>query len=393
MKTSVYLDNNATTRVDDQVLQAMIPFFTEHYANPSGLYKAGKIAKDAVEGSREMVAELVNAKPKEIIFVGCGTEADNTALWSAIKCQPYKKHIIVSSCEHPAVSKVAEVLKQQGYEVTKVLPNQQGIISPDQIARALRPDTALVSIMWANNETGVVQPVEEIGKVAKQGGAFYHIDATQAVGKVPVNFQRSLADYLVFSAHKIHGPKGVGVLVVREGVCYQPLLLGGAQENKCRAGTENVPGIVGTGMATKLAAQNILVLFRDVAPLRDWLQVQLKNIFGADLMILGESAPRTPNTLMVAIRDANGRQIQEFLSQRDIVVGTGSACSCLKKSTPSDTIVSMQVPEDFQRGTVRISLSKYNSPQYGGRQDDLLPLLHALTIWRQAQLLRRKARQ
>lgn len=387
----LYLDNNATTRVDDRVVKAMIPYLTEKYANPSGLYEPALEVKDAIEEARELVANLVACRPDEVIFMGSGTEADNTALWSAIKCQPYRKHLVVSSCEHPAVGKVAEQLKEQGYEVSKALPNTQGVVTAEAVQRVLRPDTALVSVMAANNETGVLNPIDQIGQLVKANGSSYHVDATQAVGKVPIRFNASLADYLVFSGHKIHAPKGIGVMIVRKDACYQPLLLGGGQENKCRAGTENVPGIIGLGVASNLARQSLLLLQRDIEPLRDWLQSEIKKMMGAEVLILGELTPRTPNTLMIAIRNANSRRLQEYLNEKNIIVGTGSACSCLKKPTPSDTIISMGVPQEYQIGTLRISLSRYNAPLYGGGAEQVAPFLRALNLWFQAQGLGRDA--
>lgn len=368
--------------MDDFAVKAMLPFLTEHYANPSGLYSSGKTAKNAIEMARGQVASLARCLPEEVIFTGSGTEADNTALYSAMKCAPQKRHIVVSSCEHPAVSEVATVLKNQGYQVTKVLPNREGVITADKVSKVLRPDTALVSIMAANNETGVVNDVYDIGKIVKNNGSIYHIDATQIMGKLPMDFKRSLADYMVFSAHKFHGQKGVGILVVKQGTCYFPLLLGGSQERKCRAGTENVPGIVAAGVAAQQALKNLTILFQEVQPLRNWIQGEIKKLFGPDVLVLGERAPRTPNTLMVALRNVNARQVQDFLNQRGIAVGTGSACSCLKKPTPSDTIKSMGIPLEFQIGTLRISLSKYNAPRYGGSREQLMPFLKALADYK-----------
>lgn len=381
-KMYLYLDNNATTRLDEEVLQTMTPFFTEYYANPSALYGAATKPKQALEIARNQTAILINAHPDELIFTGCGTEADNTAIFSGVKCRPTKKHVIISAIEHPAVTKAAESLVSRGYIITKLLPTKDGVITAKSVATALRPDTALVSVMWANNETGVINPIEEIGKLVKANGSMYHVDATQAVGKIPVDFRKSLADYLVFSAHKIHGPKGVGILVVRQGACYFPLLLGGSQEHECRAGTENVAGIVGTGMASLLARQNLPIMQTEVSLMRDWLERQIVNIFGSEIIVLGNKAIRTPNTLMLAIHKANGRELQSYLSNSDIAVGIGSACACLKTPKPSETVKSMRVPLDYQLGTLRISLSKYNSASYGGSFKDFDQLLAALANWK-----------
>lgn len=368
MNKFIYFDNNATTRMDDKVVQAMLPFLTEFYTNPSALYAASSIPKKAIEQARIDVATLVNATPSEIIFTGCGTEADNTAIHSAIECYPNKRHIVISACEHPAVTKFVEYLEKKGYFVTRLLPTKDGIISPQTVAQVIRPDTALVSVMAANNETGVINPIYHIGDIVKKAGVLYHVDATQAIGKIPIDFRRTNADYMAFSAHKYHGPKGVGVLVVRKGTCYAPLLRGGGQENDCRAGTENVAGIVGTGMASRLAYEG-LPLMADIQAMRDMIQHQIKLMFGPNVIILGESVPRTPNTLMVALKNINARTLQDALSNNGIMVGVGSACSCLKNPKPSPTVVAMGVPKDYQLGTLRISLSRFNLPKEKALQD------------------------
>jgi len=378
MESYLYLDNNATTRMDEAVLQAKIPFELDYYANPSALYGAALIPKTAIGKARDSVAHLVNAQPQEIVFTSGGTEADNTAIHSAIECFPHKKHIVISAVEHPAVANCVASLEKKGYQVTRLIPTPQGVITPLAVASSIRPNTVLVSIMAANNETGVINPIYQIGEIVKRNGSLYHIDATQAIGKIPIDFKRARADYMAFSAHKFHGPKGVGILVVKTGACYRPLVVGGGQENECRAGTENVAGIVGAGVAAQLALNNLSIM-NQIADLRDWLQTQLKKKFGNDILILGEGTQRTPNTLMVAFRNVNGRELQSFLADRHIAIGIGSACSCIKKPKPSATVVAMNVPPNYQLGTMRVSLSKYNLPK--GREG-LMPLLKALDDWK-----------
>lgn len=387
----LYFDNNATTACDPAAVEAMLPFFLEHFANPSGLYRCAEYCQDAVRASRLAVADLVNSKESEVVFVGCGTEADNTAISSAIRCRPDSKHIVISAVEHPAVQEVVKQLERGGYEITKVRPGPLGSLTLEQVVSAIRPDTALVSIMAANNETGALNPVYQIGHYISQliNKPLYHIDATQAIGKVPFDFAQTKADYAAFSAHKFHGPKGVGVLLVKDGACFKPLLVGGGQENKCRAGTENVPGIIGTGIAAELAKKNLPLVQQKVKARRDWLESKIKTIFGPDCLVLAEKAARTPNTSFIALRGSNGRRIQKFLADFDIAIGTGSACSCLKKHTPSATVTSMGVPPEFQKGTMRISLSKYHTEEFGCKIHDFQPLLDKLSYLKKFPMLHR----
>jgi len=376
MDAILYLDNNATTRVDDAVVEAMIPFYTEFYANPSATYTPGRVVKKAVDRARQQVASLLRCRPNEVIFTGGGTEADNTAIYSATRCFPKRKRVCCSACEHPAVSEPMKMLREFGYTITPVSPVAYpepgaGRVNAADVERAIRAgdpaDVALVCVMAANNETGVVNPVADIGRVCAKYKVPLLVDATQAVGKVPVDFRGSGATYMVCSAHKFHGPKGVGVLVVRDGACFKPHLIGGGQENGCRSGTENVPGIVGTGMAAEIAQANLPVLASGVKQVRDSLQASLYNSFPrGDLLVLGADCLRTPNTLFFGLRDRNSRAIQEILSASGIAVGTGSACSCLKNPKPSATVQAMNVPPQYALGMIRISLSKYNAPSVCG---------------------------
>jgi len=368
----LYLDNNATTRVDDRVVRAMIPYFTEIYGNPSSAHYLGSLAKEGVERARKAVASFLGCFPEEVTFTSGGTEGDNAVLHSVKVCQPQRRHIVVSSLEHPAVARKTECMCHfDGFEATPVEPNRRGVITPEAIQKAMRPNTALVSVMLANNETGVVNPVADIAKVAKTGGALLHVDGTQAVGKIPINFRKLGADYFVFAGHKFHGLKGVGAVLVKRGVCFSPLMVGGSQEGNRRGGTENVPGIVGLGAACGFGEEALPVMASQVRALRDALQEEIVQTFRDGVFVVGDLAPRTPNTLLLAFKNTHGRLVQDYLSERGVCVGTGSACSCLAAMSPSATVKAMGVPEPYRMGIVRISLSKYQSPAYGGNPADL----------------------
>jgi len=366
MDNALYLDNNATTRVDDAVVAEMLPFFTEYYANPSATYRPGKVVKAAVEQARARVAALVNCRADEVVFTGGGTEADNTAIYSATRCNPGKKRVCCSACEHPAVAEPMRMLREFGYTITPIEPipygqPRTGTVTPQAVERAIRAgdpkDVALVCVMAANNETGVVNPAAAIGAVTRNYGVPLLVDATQAVGKVPVDFAASGATYMVFSAHKFHGPKGVGALIVRKDACFKPHLIGGGQENRCRAGTENVPGIVGLGMAAEVAQRSLPILNSGVRTVRDIMQNSLVvNFPRGELVIIGRDSIRTPNTLFFALRDRNSRMIQSILDRDGIA----------KDPKPSATVEAMKVPRQYALGTIRVSLSKYNAPMVCG---------------------------
>lgn len=367
----IYLDNNATTPPDPAVVEAMHHALMGEWGNPSSPHAAGKVAKHAVDQARRRVAALVQAAPADVIFTGCGSEADNTAIVSALRSQPGKRHIVISACEHDAVLKMAEELGRAGWDVTRVLPDCEGVVHPQAVATALRPTTALVCVMLANNETGVINPVEAISQLTQRNGSHLLVDATQALGKIPVNLQRTGATWLTGSAHKLHGPKGCGVLVCGringQAPAVSPFILGGGQEDGRRAGTENTPGIVGFGMAAALAnQQGNAKAAKEVGAMRDRLEMLLKQALGDRLKVLGARAPRLWNTSLVAIRDTFNRTLQDQLSNAGICVGIGSACSCLKNPRPSATVAAMGVPQDYQLGTLRFSFHRYHAPSLGG---------------------------
>jgi cysteine desulfurase len=253
MKT-IYVDNNATTQVAPEVFQEMTPYFTELYGNPSSMHFFGGQVERKVEEARERVAHLLGARPQEIIFTSCGTESDNAAIMSGLRCNPEKRHVVTTRVEHPAVKNVVSHLKREGYRVTELPVDRQGLLSMEEVSHAMTDDTAIVSVMWANNETGVLFPVEEIAALAKSRDIIFHTDAVQAVGKVPINMAESQVDMMSLSGHKLHAPKGIGVLYVRRGTRFAPFVIGGHQEGGRRGGTENVPYIIGLGKACELAA-------------------------------------------------------------------------------------------------------------------------------------------
>jgi len=356
-----YLDNNATTRVADEVYEAMLPFFGNLYGNPSSMHHFGGQVQKYINESREKLAALLGASSQEIIFTSCGSESDSTAIWSALRVCPEKKHIVTTRVEHPAVLSLAKHLEKIGYEVTYLPVDNDGNIDLDELRNSIREDTAIVSVMWANNETGVICPVEEAAEITKSKGAIFHTDAVQAAGKVPINMANSAIDMLSVSGHKFHAPKGVGALYVRKSVPFSPLIIGGHQENGRRAGTENVPYIVGLGKAAELAAKNIETENSKVSKLRDKLENGiLKKIDNA--RINGKRDKRTPNTTNVSFKYVEGESILIMLSEENIAVSTGSACSS-GSLEPSHVLLAMNVPKEYVHGSIRFSLSVYNTEE------------------------------
>ena len=353
----IYLDNNATTRVAPEVFEAMQPFLTEFFGNPSSAHGLGRTMKQAVEQARENVATLLGAADtSEIVFTSCGSESDNWAIRSVLASQPAKKHIVTSLVEHEAVRNVCRLLESEGYEVTWLGVNEQGELNLDELRESLRPDTALVSIMLANNETGVLFPVNEIGRIVRaQSEAIFHVDGVQAVGKIPIDLEN--VDLFALSGHKLHAPQGIGALYVRKGVSLPSFIVGGAQEHGRRAGTSAVPNIVGLGAACKLASAD-----KDhsrIQNLRDRLESEiLKNIPNARLN--GHPAHRLPNTSNISFAYVEGQNILLHLDQLGICVSTGSAChSTTHESSP--TLRAMNVPYTAAQGSIRFSLGRYNT--------------------------------
>ncbi len=357
MKT-VYFDNNATTRVADEVFDAMVPFFRELYGNPSSMHTFGSQVATKLNAAREQVADCIGAKPEEIVFTSCGTESNNTAVQGTLKAQKDKKHIITTKVEHPAILNLCKHLAKRGYDVTELSVDASGMIDIAELESSIRDDTALITVMFANNETGVLFPVEEVGRVAKEKGVAFHCDAIQAIGKVPINLAESSIDLLSISGHKLHAPKGVGVLYIRKGVRLSPLLLGGHQERGRRAGTENVPYIIGMGKACELAKGMINEEQTSVRSLRDRLEEGvLKNV--EKVKLNGHKEKRLPNTSNLSFEYIEGESILLLLSQAGIAASSGSACTS-GSLEPSHVLSAMGVDAITAQGSLRFSLSKYN---------------------------------
>ena len=356
----IYLDNNATTQVAPEVVAAMLPFFGDRYGNPSSMHNFGGEVAHHLAQAREKVAALLGATPGEIIFTSCGTESDNTAIMSALRSQPGKKHIITTRVEHPAVLNFCQNLSERGHDVTFLPVDRGGNLDPDKLREAIRDDTALVSIMWANNETGVVFPVEELAAICNRRGVLFHTDAVQAVGKIPINLAESKIDMLSLSGHKLHAPKGIGVLYVRKGTPFVPYIMGGHQERGRRAGTENAPYIVGLGKACELAAQRMVEENSRVKALRDRLEAGLLKIEAT--ILNGDKQRRLPNTCSISFEYIEGESILLHLSSRGVCASSGSACTS-GSLEPSHVLRAMGVPYTAAHGSIRFSLSVYNTEE------------------------------
>jgi cysteine desulfurase len=357
----IYVDNNATTKVAPAVVEAMVPFYTEYYGNPSSMHAFGGNVARSVGQAREQVASIINASPDEVIFTSCGTESDSTAIWATISSIPDKKHIITSRVEHPAVKNLYEHLAKKGYKVTFVPVDRQGSLDLDFLYDHLTDDTALVSIMWANNETGVVFPIDEIAQATSDRGIILHTDAVQAVGKIPVDVQKTPVDLLSLSGHKIHAPKGVGALYVRKGTRFTPFLIGGHQEKGRRGGTENVASIVGLGKASMLAKDLLKTGMTEVGRLRDKLE---QGLIGRvqNAMVNGQTASRLPNTTNISFEYIEGESILLMMNELNICASSGSACTS-GSLEPSHVLRAMGIPFTAAHGSIRFSLSHYNTEE------------------------------
>ena len=355
----IYLDNNATTKVDEAVFEEMRPYFCELYGNPSSMhFFGGQVQKKVVE-ARNRVAGLLGASPEEIVFTACGTESDNAAIRSALEVFPDRRHVITSRVEHPAVLTQCRNLSQKGYRVTEIGVDGEGRLNMEEYKAAVDSDTAIVSLMWANNETGVIFQIEEAAAIAKAKGALFHTDAVQAVGKIPINLDTSDVDMLSMSGHKLHAPKGIGVLYVRRGTPFRPFLVGGHQEKSRRAGTENSAAIIAFGKACELAAQQMDIENTQVKAMRDRLQASLMSAI-PHARINGGLADRLPNTLSIAFEFVECESILMLLSELGICASSGSACTS-GSLEPSHVLRAMGVPFTCAHGSVRFSLSRYTT--------------------------------
>ena len=357
--TTVYLDNNATTQVAPEVLEAMLPYFREFYGNPSSMHSFGGQVAQKIRGAREQVAALIGASPDEIIFTSCGTESDNAAIRSALATHPDKRHIVTSRVEHPAVKSLCANLSGQGYRVTELPVDKNGLLDMEQLVESLTPDTALVSLMWANNETGVIFPVEKAAALAHERGIPFHTDAVQAVGKIPIDMRKNAIDMLSVSGHKLHAPKGIGILYVRRGTRFSPFLIGGHQEKGRRGGTENTPSIIGLGKACELAARHLETENTMVRQLRDTLEASLLSHI-TKCRVNGDTEQRLPNTTNISFEYVEGEGILLLMNEFGICASSGSACTS-GSLQPSHVLRAMGVPFTMAHGSIRFSLSIYNT--------------------------------
>ncbi len=355
----VYLDNNATTMVAPEVLEVMLPYFSEFYGNPSSMHSFGGQVGTRLKEARASIAQSLGCRPDELIFTSCGSEGDNAAILSALAAQPEKRHLITTRVEHPAVLSLAKHLEGKGYEVTYLGVDDRGRLDLDELSRAIRKDTALVSIMYANNETGTIFPIPEIAALCKARGVLLHTDAVQAVGKVAIDLAKLPVDMLVLSGHKLHAPKGVGVLYVRQGTPFRPFLIGGHQEHGRRAGTENTAGIIGLAKALELSMAHIDEENTRVRALRDRLEQGLLAAI-PNSQVNGDTEHRLPNTSSVAFKFVEGEAILLMLDQYGICASSGSACTS-GSLEPSHVLRAMGVPFTFAHGSIRFSLSRYTT--------------------------------
>jgi cysteine desulfurase len=357
----IYADNNATTQAAPEVVEEMLPYFHELYGNPSSMHSFGGQVARKLKEAREKLASLIGASPDEILFTSCGTESDNTAIQATIASNPDKKHIITTRVEHPAVKNLCEHLGKNGYRVTFLSVDRQGRLNWEYLHKILSKDTAIVSIMWANNETGVIFPIEEVAQAVREKGIVFHTDAVQAVGKIPIDMQKVPIDMLSLSGHKLHAPKGVGALYVRKGMKFSPFLIGGHQERGRRGGTENVASIIGLGKACELAAKHIKEENKRVKFLRDKLEHTLLNRI-PNAMVNGDTEHRLPNTTSISFEYVEGEAILLMMNEFGICASSGSACTS-GSLEPSHVLRAMGVPFTAAHGSIRFSLSSYNTEE------------------------------
>ena len=359
---NVYFDNSATTKTDERVIEAMMPYITENYGNPSSIYKIGRENRKAVEEAREQVAKALNCESNEIYFTNGGSESDNTAIRGIAYAYKNKgNHIITSKIEHPAVLETCKQLEKEGFEVSYIGVDENGIIKLDELKNAIKPTTTLISIMFANNEIGTIEPIEEIGKIAKENNIFFHTDAVQAVGNVEIDVKKLNIDALSMSGHKFYGPKGIGALYVKKGIKFEKLINGGHQERNKRAGTENVAGIVGLGKAIELAYQELDEHNKKIKELRDYYVEQVKAKIPY-IRINGDETKRLPGNSNISFRFIEGEGLLLNLDLKGICASSGSACTS-GSLDPSHVLLAIGLPHEIAHGSLRISIGKYNTKE------------------------------
>jgi cysteine desulfurase len=374
MGNEIYFDNNATTRPLPEVVAVMSPYLTELYGNPSSIHRFGSQVAEKIGEARTRVTSLIGAAdPIEVVFTSCGTEGDNAAIRGILEARPDKRHIVTTEVEHPAVLGLCQHLEKRGYRVSWLRVNQDGILDLEELRRSLSDDTALVSVMYANNETGVLFPIHKVGEIVKAKGIPFHVDAVQVAGKIPLKVKDSPVDLLTISGHKFHGPKGVGALYVRRGLAFPPFIIGGHQEKNRRAGTENVAGIVGMGEAAEMMQRSLAQEAEGIRKLRDQLEQGLLQSC-PDCRINGRGSDRLPNTSNVSFRYLEGESILVLLDQLGICASTGSACTA-GSSEPSHVLRAMGVAPDWLQGAVRFSLSRFNTVEEVRYVNEKVPLI------------------
>jgi cysteine desulfurase len=358
---TVYADNNATTKVAPEVLEVMLPYFSELYGNPSSMHFFGGQVQKKVDEARERTADFLGAEPSEVVFTSCGTESDNAAILGTLDSYPEKHHLITTRVEHPAVGNVCTYLGRKGYRVTELAVDREGRLDLDELRESITDQTTMVTVMYANNETGVIFPIEEIGEIVKAKGIPFHTDAVQAAGKISLNMKKSTIDMLSISGHKLHAPKGIGVLYIRKGTKFSPFLIGGHQEKGRRGGTENVPYIIGLGKACELAKKNLDQENTRVKALRDYLEAKLLEKI-PNTLVNGDRKNRLPNTVSVSFEYVEGESILLLLSDLGICASSGSACTS-GSLEPSHVLRAMGVPFTAAHGSIRFSLSMYSTKE------------------------------
>lgn len=386
----IYFDNNATTKVDPYVFEKMIPYFCQTYGNPSSMHEFGGKVKRDIDYARQQVAGILNAHPKEIIFTSCGTESDNTAIVAALECYPEKKHVVTTKVEHSAIINMCNYLSKKGYSITYLPVDREGMINLDQLRDSITDKTAIVSVMWANNETGVVYPIDKIAEIVKERGAVFHTDAVQTIGKIPVDMEKIPVDMLSLSGHKLHAPKGVGVLYIRRGTRFKPYILGGHQESGRRGGTENVASIVGLGYACALAEEHMKEENTSVMYLRDKLENELLAKIPS-AMLNGHKTSRLPNTTNISFEFVEGESILLMMNEYGVCASSGSACTS-GSIEPSHVLRAMGVPFTAAHGSIRFSLSRYNTEAEVDKVIEILPpiienLRQLSPFWRKENMI------
>ena len=358
----IYFDNAATTKLDDEVLKEMMPYLTNMYGNASAIYELGRESRKAVEDAREKVAKVLNCEVGEVYFTSCGSESDNTAIKGIVRANKEKgNHIITSKIEHPAVIETCEQLKKEGFEITYIGVDEKGIVDLEEIKRAIKPTTILISIMFANNEIGTVEPIKEIGKIAKEHEIVFHTDAVQAAGNVKIDVKDMNIDSLSLSGHKFYGPKGVGVLYVKKGIDFQNFINGGHQEKNKRAGTENVAGIVGIGKAIELAYQNLDEHNKKITELRDYFISQIiKKI--PKVKVNGDMASRLPGNANISFEGVDAEGLLLNLDLKKICASSGSACSA-GSLEPSRVLLAIGLEKEIAKSSLRVTIGKYNTKE------------------------------